>query len=281
VLYPSGPWREVEGVAADMPGSGPEEVEETRRPDSDLGRKLLQAPVQTLVPRIDSLRGSSAWLARSGFVGLLVGLAVLVVGALAWRREGRRPGAELVGAVCVAALASVLLAIACVKLKNRLPLQYFALAAWAWPLVCGALVDGLPARRRTLAACVLLVASATAGLGQALGAPREDLRGAVRLAVEKATASDAWLTAVLWQPEGYAHTTLFRVYAPEANVVEPQEVPGVLEEGGQRPVVIVTRKAPDTGFTNWPEWSPIQQGRKRIDATHLGEGISVYVWGRE
>jgi hypothetical protein len=268
---PSGLLRE--SVAADTIGSGPEAVGETRRAVTDEDRKLLQTPVQTLVPRMGSLRGTSAWLARVGFVGLLVGLAGLVGGALAGRRDCRRPGAELVGAVCVSALAAVVLAVVCAKLKNRLPLQYFTLSAWAWPLVYGALVDGLPARRRNLAACLVVAASATAGLGQALGAPREDLRTAVRLAVEKASARDAWLTAFLWQPQSYARTTLFRVYAPEANAVEPEAIPGVLEEGGERPVVIVTRCSPDTTF-----WGPLQEGRKRIEATHLGGGVSVYVW---
>jgi hypothetical protein len=278
LLHPSGPWREAE-VAANKPRSGAEVVEDTRRPDAELDVKLLQVPAQTLVPRIDSLGGSPAWLARAGFAGLLVGLAGLVGGALAGRREGRRPGAEVVGAVSVSALVSVVLAVACLRFKNRLPLQYFVLSAWAWPLVYAALVDGLPARLRALAACVLVAASATAGLGQALGAPREDLQGAVRFAVERATASGAWLTAVLWQTGAYARNTLFRVYAPEAHVVEPRAVPGVSEADGQRPVVVVTRNAPDKGPTNWGDWGPLQEGRKRIDAAHFDGRVSVYVWG--
>lgn len=280
-VHPSGPWREGQDVAADTTGFGSEELDDARRPVAELGQKPLQLPIQTLVPRMGSLRGTPAWLARGGLVGLLVGLAGLVGGALAGRREGRRPGAELVGAVGASVLATVLLAIACVQLKNRIPLQYFTLSAWAWPLVFGALVDGLPARRRTLAACFLVAASATAGLGQALGAPREDLRGAVRLAVAEATARDAWLTAVLWQPRSYAHTTLFRIYAADADAVEPEAVPGVDEAGGERPVVIVTRNAPDSGFTNWGGWGPLQVGRKRVAVTHLDEGVSVYVWARK
>jgi len=277
ILHP--PWREAEEVAADTKGLDAEAAQEMRHQDADLGQKLAQVPAQMLVPRIWSLHGAWAYLVLGGFVGLLVGLAGLVGGALAGRREGRRPGAELVGAVCVSALAAVALAVASVQLKSRLPLQYFALSAWAWPLVYGALVDGLPARRRTLAARVLVAASATAGLGQALGAPREDLQGAVRFAVEKATASDAWLTAILWQTGTYARNTLFQVYAPEAHVVEPGTVPGVLEADGQRPVVVVTRNAPDKGPTNWADWGPLQEGRKRIDAAHFEGRVSVYVWG--
>jgi hypothetical protein len=277
--HPTGPWREAASAAAEATDSGPVEVADARRGAAELRQKLLQLPAQTLVPRMGGLRGAPAWLAKAGFAVLFGALAVLAVGALAARREGRRPGAELVGTVLVALIASLALALACVKLKNRVPLQYFALTAWAWPLVFGALVDALPARRRAAAAAVLLAASATAGLGQALGAPREDLRGAVRLALEKAAASDAWITAVMWQPSFYARTTLFEVYAPEARFLEPGSVPSVLEEGGERPVVIVTRRAPDTGFTNWADWGPLQRGRKRIEATHFDGGVSVFVWG--
>ncbi len=239
-------------------------------------QKLAQVPVQTLVPRMGSLGGLPGWMARVSFGGLLVLGAFSLLCAVRGRRA---PPRELLGPLTAALVTSLLLAWVCVQYVNRIPLQYFVLSAWAWPLVFGALIDGVPAKRRALAAALLLAAGFLGGLGHALGAPREDLSGAVRHAVAEAEAKDAWLTAVLWQPNSFAHSTPYWVYAEDSDYVEPDEVPPVDGEGGRRPIVIVTRNAPDRGATNFEKWAPLRRGRERLTVTHFDGAISVYVYG--
>ncbi len=257
-----------------------------------LTKQLLQVPLNTLVPRIGSLHGFSAVLAHYGLLGLLaLVIAVTLYAASNWRdraRDGYRPSffTNRFAAVIFSTLvASVILAIVCVKLVNRMPLQYFALSAWSWPLVVGALVDAATPRGRALVAGLFVAAAATAGFGQATGAPRENLRDGVALAVREARERGAWLTAILWQPNYYAHTTAFQAYAPNAAFVEPEDVPPPPAPGGEREIVVLTRSAPDESPTNWEKWGPIvadsdrQTWRHRISVQHVDDSISVYVYG--
>ena len=239
-------------------------------------QKLLQVPAQTLVPRVDSLGGAHATVARVTLLGLLGLLTLLLAAALT--RERRAPERELVGTVLAATLSSALLALVCVRLINRIPLQYFVLAGWVWPLLFGALVQRLAPVLRRPATAALLLLSTAGGFAQALGEPRENLRRGVDVALEEARLRDAWLTSVMWQPEWYESGTVFRVYAPDSGWLEPEHVPKPDEEGGARTIVVLTRNAPDRGITNWRDWSPLRRGRERTALIHVDRTIAVYIY---
>lgn len=270
-------------------------------PDPGLGQLVaaafpeLRGDLLSIVPRmaVPSIGGLGAeagpWALRGAALlggALVLGIVLVLLRGGPARAAAPRPGTgDVVAGALVSALAAFLVVLAaCVVLWQRIPLQYFAVAAWSLPLFAGVVADRLPGSVSGNALAFLMAAgSAVAGAAHAGGTPREDLAGAVDAARREAEARGGIATAVLWQPETYAQCTLFRAYAPGFSCVEPSAI-GPSGGPGERPVVVVVRsaRAHSSLEEEWKRsdlWGRIPEGRRRIHEIRIDPRIVVYVLG--
>lgn len=253
-------------------------------------QKAAVVPVQTLVPMIGGL--GAPWAGAMRIATILL-LAASAVGGLCilWRIAKRTTPAappeawsgawSAAGVGVVAFLATTVL---CLVVWKRVPLQYFAVAAWAWPLGIALGVQCVPgAKLARLLTALVLFSGLMAGTCHVLGASREDTEAGVAAAVRAGAGRDAIYTAVLWQPDWYPHTLPFRyrgVHEADLDVREPGEIPAGDAPGGERPVIVVTRKTDPERFALRALWAPILRGRRLVETIPVDEATRVYVFER-
>jgi len=249
--------------------------------------KTAVIPLRTVVPRMGSLGGWHAWAARVGAVGFF-GTIVAAVGlGLARRRrweapaQGSADAGRIRAGVLGTSLASyALMMLACLWFWNRVPEQYFMIAAWGWPLLAGLLVDWMRTEPARNALALALVGTCLVmGIGHAFGLSREDTRGGVRTAVREG-GPDALYTCVLWQPPWYADALPLEVYAPGVDSCEPRDVPRASAPGGKRRVVVTTRSedhGPMLG-RDLRRWKTIYDGRELVKSIQVDESTWVHVF---
>lgn len=245
--------------------------------DQDL-LKVAVVPLRTVVPRMGSLGGGAAWGARAGalvFFGTVAALLWRLLRAPRRAQPARGEPAIVWGVLATSATAYALTILVCMWIWDRVPEQYFMIAAWGWPLLAGLLVDRLPdGRARRRAALALVLSCLVMGTSHALGASREDTRAGVRSALREG-GPEALYTCVLWQPPWYSDRLPLQVYAPLAASCEPKEVPRATDSGGARRVVVTTR------FPTWGKdparWSTIRAGRELVKTVQVDHVTWVHV----
>ena len=239
---------------------------------------------------IEALGGTAGKITKYGTLVLFPLLLLSFLwGGICWFRRGAPRTAALTGAVASGLIGFVLMVAASAILWNRIGLQYFSLAAWVWPLLMGVAVDAIPFRgARAAAAALILSAAFAAGTGHVMGKAREDVRTGVQTALEIGNALQAEngqspiYTAVLKQPPYFPNKILFQVYAPGVKAMEPKDVPPGWAEGGDRPVIVFSRKvSPEMNGPDRDYWHDIQNGRKLKDnGVRVDAATSVFVFCR-
>jgi hypothetical protein len=249
-------------------------------------RQVAALPARTLVPMIGGLGAPCAGPMRIA-VTLLLAAAGVGIAHVAWRLWKRTlpPGSGAVGSALLAgALGFVAVTALCLGVWKRVPLQYFAVAAWAWPMLLGFGVQCVSgARLARLTTALVLLAGLTAGACHALGASREDTEAGVVAAVQAGRDRNALYTAVLWQPDWYPHALPFRYRAPgvhdaDMDVREPAEIPPGDAPGGERDVIVVTRRTEPERHAFRELWVPILQGRHLAETLQIDAVTRVYVF---
>lgn len=249
-------------------------------------QKAAAIPAQTLVPMIGGLGAPFVGPMRIAVALLLaaVGIGVLHIVWRIWRRTTPVGSAAVWSALLVGAVGFIATTALCLVVWKRVPLQYFAVAAWAWPMLVGMGVQCVPGAKlaRLLNAIVLLSAMA-AGSCHVLGASRENTEAGVVAAIDAGRDRNAIYTAVLWQPDWYPHALPFRYRAPgvhdsDMDIREPQEIPAGDAPDGDRPVIVVTRKTEPEGYALRSLWAPIRRGRRLAETIHVDAATRVYVF---
>ena len=253
---------------------------EARLKPADL-LKAATIPLRTHMPMISMLGrpvSLPAEFAAQFFFGLvLVGFGFLLSGLARGRPP---PGGRRLWPVIAAGGATYLVCITiCLALWRGFPTQYYVIGAWILPLVGGALVESIEeARTRAIYATTLVTLSLVTGVCHVLGEARENVRGAVGVAVEAGRPIGAIYTAVLWQPTWYPHALPFEYYAPDVQRFEPNDVPPAVD-GERRPVVAITRQVSLTGDASMPEaWLSIRKGRRITRDVWIDHEIRVVVF---
>ncbi|MFT4840295.1 MAG: hypothetical protein ACJA0V_000317 [Planctomycetota bacterium] len=244
-------------------------------------------PMRMLVPVMAGLGEPSASLIRIAAALLFAAVGVLALSIA--RRAAQRSmpaGIEVMQAALLVSFVAYAMALAlCLILWKRVPLQYFMVASWGWPLFIGMGVHCM--RRDRLAkgvAGVVLLAGFVAGLCHAHGASREDIEAGVRAALSVGQGRDAVYSAVLMQPVHYPHVMPWKYSADAAttsglDVREPYEVPAGNAPGGQRPVIVVTRKSDPEGPRAIKRlWGSILVGRQLVETLEIDSATRVYVF---
>jgi hypothetical protein len=245
----------------------------------DLRPAVLALP-RLYVPMMASLGPEVARVVQTAaavfFGAVAAGLLTLARGLARGARAARpafRP--TLWGVLAAGAAAYGIVLFLCVYFWRRVPLQYFVVAAWAWPLAAAALVDAPAGRRgRAALAAVLVASSAVLGLGHELGRSREDLRAAVKLALEESDRRGALRTAMLWQPEWYPHLLPFMAYAPDAGAIPPKEIPRA-DGPDAKPVIVVSRRKLPY------DWEAIEGGRYLARTWQIDAATFVFLYEPE
>jgi hypothetical protein len=248
-------------------------------------RRHAAADLASAVPRMIAPMGAALGSVAGGIVRAATAVLCLVATmgaglALVRRlRTGRaRDSGGILPAVAVAVLIATMTGAACAWLWNRAPIQYFAGAAWAWPLALGAAVGAFPAGRpRRIAIGITGAAIIVAGLGHVAGRPRENIARGVAAALAKAHEKDAVVTAILRQPAHYSHLLPFTVFAPGAAALDPRDIPPATTAGARRVVVLARTSAPDDPRAARDLWDPLLAGRKVGETLRIDDAISVYV----
>lgn len=249
-------------------------------------QRAAAVPVRTLVPQIGGLGAPYAGLMRAAAALLFAAVGVGILYIL-WRiRERTLPvgSAAVWSALRVGALGFVAVTVLCLVVWKRVPLQYFAVAAWAWPLLVGLGVHCAPgARLARLSTALVLLSALAAGTCHVLGASREDTEAGVVAAVRAGLGRDALYTAVLWQPDWYPHTLPFRFRAPgvhdgDLDVREPEEIPPGDAPGGERTVIVVTRRTEPERYAFRELWAPILRERRLAQTLEIDAVTRVYVF---
>ncbi len=237
----------------------------------ELKGEIVEIIPRTLVPGSESLGKNSS---RFVLVGLgLVG-AVLTLG-LAHLVRRRKCFGPVFGLILVGVLAAGLVTFLCVVFWHRIPIQYFAVAAWIWPVLSGLVVDGIERKvRKNLALVLLLLGLSLAAIGETTGMPREQLQEASKRAQALAIGMNAHLTAVMRQPDHYDQIEVFRVYGGAFNSIPPDEVP----RSDGRPVIVLTRRtdlaSPDLKKSYARSLLSERKITQRMEA---GRGLCIYL----
>ncbi len=211
-----------------------------------LWKELLEAPVRSLIPAIDSLGTPWSGLALgAGFVFALVTACAAIVWC--WRRGrgeiARTPPLVFASLVFGAVLGALILAFS-VWGWHRIHVRYLTPAAVFWPVLFGEWFGALPAGRpRRWMIGLLAAATLALGIAEAGGASREDVRGVVAAArrLGAGAQSAPIYTALLRQPPRFEHVTPYLAYAEDLGAIEPAAVPARGEPGFDRPLVVITR----------------------------------------
>jgi len=130
---------------------------------------------------------------------------------------------------------------------------------------------------------LVLLSGLAAGTCHVLGASREDTEAGVAAAVRAGGERDAIYTAVLWQPDWYPHALPFRYRAPgvhdgDMDIREPAAIPAGDAPGGDRPVIVVTRKTDPEKYALHALWAPILRGRRLAQTLSVDDATRVYVF---
>ena len=262
--------------------AGAETAAEAPTSPSDLGLKAALVIPRTLIPAMDSLgAAASAHLRAAGWI--LLGLGLLgSLNLLRRPRDGVDRARVVTAALLVSGAGFVITTALCVSLWHRVPMQYFVVASWGWPLLVGLMLDAVPGRGRRVSAGLVIAAFLFAGIGQLRGESREDTERGVEVALQEGANRDAIYTAVLWQPAWYPHTLPWRFLDAEprtgpVEVLEPTDVPP--GDRSDRPVVVVTRKARPRGeHVLAGVWDSIERGRRLVKAVAVDPATRVYVY---
>lgn len=259
-----------------------EAAPETPALPADVTWKAALVLPRTLVPAMGLLGPSVAPTTKLA-TSILFSLIILGLFNNLWRyRRGTVDGNKALYAALLASGAGFAVTTAlCVVLWRRVPMQYFVVASWGWPLLVGLLVQAA-ARRRGRAAAAVIGVTLLCGVCQVLGAPREDTEGGVRAALARGSTRDAIYTAVLWQPPWYPHTLPWTYSTGDLrglplDVREPHDVP----DGDQssRAVVVVTRKARPQGMhVQAGVWDSIRRHRRLVEIVVIDGSTRVYVY---
>jgi hypothetical protein len=159
------------------------------------------------------------------------------------------------------------------------PLQYFVLMAWAWPLLLGLLIH--EAARRPVGRILmpaLLATTLILGTAHALGDSREDFRAGVAAARALGKEYDAVYTAILRQPLHYSHGVAYQVYAPDLQDYDPESVPST---GMDWPncVIVLTRSSGPDDPSSWGHlWRQIEAGRTLIRTVRIDSSVRIFVY---
>ncbi len=228
---------------------------------------------RTLVPGAESLLKPQSALVR---IGLFFSLLAMAIGVLTGLKRLRSVPRIFWGTALAAGCAAFPVGLLCVRFWHRIPIQYFVVLAWFWPLL-GALVMGwlvAPAWRKE-ALGILLTGLLLAGWAEATGAPRENLQEAVQRAVAMAEEEGAHLTAMMRQPRQYHHTELFKAYGIRGPVIEPQAVP----PADGRPVVVITRRLPlEIPGEGRRLALTVRSGRSLASHVKVGRAVGIYLF---
>jgi hypothetical protein len=271
---------------------------------------ILQAPIKLLVPQVRSLGTPWSGFAAAGAVALIAGIAGAVVAWLlrAIRRELLPVDRAIAMAFTFAGIALLLVPGMSVVSWARVSIRYLCVAAWLLPVVCCELLAAVRRRglRRALGA-LMIGGALVAGIGQAGGKTREDVRGATeaaRLAGADLLAADAsrppLYTALLSQPPRFEHGTPYLAYANDLDHAElklpahagprPPLVPARGEPGFDRPVVVITRRHLDLDTPEaldrairhgMAEIQRLRVGRKMVRRVPVDETMAVWVFSPE
>lgn len=260
----------------------------SRAPSSVWDQSLQAAviPARTLVPMIGGL-GAPRVVPMRIAVALLfaaVGVGVLHVVWRIWKRTTPVGSAAAWSALLVGAVGFVVTTVLCLVVWRRVPLQYFTVAAWAWPLLVGMGVQCVSgAKLARLLTAIVLLSSLAAGTCHVSGASREDTEAGVVAALGAGKDRNAIYTAVLRQPYWYPHVLPLRYCArgvrdTDMDVREPHEIPAVDAPGGDRPVIVVTRKTEPEGDAFRSMWDSIRRGRRLVQTLRVDAATRVYVF---
>lgn len=243
-----------------------------------LRAELLSLLPRTLLPsqtQLGPVAGKvaligAALLALSIFLGVTVRVA---------RRKALTAVPSLWAGLFASTLTAILLTAVSVVVWQRVALQYFTVAAMAWPILGALAAESLPVGRwRQALLGSLVLGTLIAGTAHVLGHPREDYRSAVSLARSTAKGSPSRLTAVLRQPDYYSDAIVYDLYGKDLQAVEPEAVPGA-EEGGGLPVVVITRAMPVSEAASNPKsWHKILSGRRLRSRARVGALLEVLVF---
>ena len=257
---------------ADEPGAEEKKARGTQPGLKELSDDILNVIPRTFAPGADSLGRSSGLVVKGATLFLLI-VSSLLFARLLLQRRGPP---EFWGAVFVASFTFVLVSILCVEFWRRVPIQYFALLAWIWPIVLSVTWDAFGAGplKNALLGLMLCALFAAAG-AEVMGEPREDLKGAINFAADLALDDGAHLTAIMRQPKQYRNSELFRVYLKKGSFVEPQDIP----QAGSRSVVVITRRLDLTRDEGPPAlMKNIRAGRFLAEEHRIGRAVSVWVF---
>lgn len=249
-------------------------------------QKAAEAPVRTLVPMIASLGPPCAAPMRIAVVFFFgaIGVGLLPLAGRVWKRTTPAGSGAVWSALLAGAVAFLVVSALCLFVWKRVPLQYFVVAAWAWPMLVGMGVQCVAsARLARLSTAIVLLAGMAAGACHVLGASRENTEAGVAAAVRAGRDRNALHTALLWQQDWYPHTLPYRYGAgggrdAPLDIREPQEIPAGDAPGGDRPVIAVTRWTEPERYAFHELWAPIRQGRRLAQTIQVDAATRVYVF---
>ena len=247
--------------------------------DHELDKAAVVLP-RTLVPMIGALGPVAGGVMKvaAGLLFIFVAVGSVCVARRVLGDRERAGNKAVWAALLTSGAAFVLTTLLCVGFWQRVPMQYYVVASWGWPLFLGLAVHCCGTRRGAARfAAGLLVAGLAAGLCQSVGDSREDTEAGVRAALE-VEAENPIYTAVLWQPPWYPHTTpwLYGDLPAGLDVREPRDVPG--GAAAEQTVVVVTRRSrPEDGGQD-ELWGPIIRERELRDVVEIDDVTRVYVY---
>ena len=243
--------------------------------------QIASGLARTAIPALDQL--GSPWSALTKLGGIAFLLALAMAGLTLFRRGTTPPPLRrgYLSSLGSGVLACGFLIALCVAMWGRIPVQYFAVGAWIWPLMVGGLIHAAERRGRGAGIFALLaVALILMGAGHSLGAPREDLRAGCRRALELGATSPVVYTAIMRQPEHYRQTTTYAVYGAGVRAVDPLEVPPVSATAAGTQVLVLSRStSPKDPKSSTPAlWRHIEKGRRLAEIIRIDHSVRIFVY---
>jgi hypothetical protein len=292
-------WIAEEGAAELAPDDGPSSLVDTLTPA--MLKATAQKPLQVLIPRIGALGTpfTETVVAAGAFGAAIVALAAIAVLIRLARRRASDDGAPTDGARLAIALGVLAFAAwaslswAQVYSWKRVVLRYDVVWAWVAPILLACVVAAAPGRFGAVLRRLLLVAVAFLGVGETFGAPFEELRPAVRVALETGARLDVddpsrppLFTSLLWQPRFFDPVLPFRVYAPDAAFRAPDLLPRPGDPEFSRPVVAVVHRYeriddPKADFGDDATVAGLRRGRKAVRSYRIDDRVRVVVFAPE
>ncbi len=253
-------------------------------------REFLEAPLRMFAPRINTLGSWRVPLAIGAMAGTLGAVAF---GSILWLRA-RSTSSERPFTSRVAAQAFVLLVILVpltgflsIRSWGRVGLQYYSIAAFAFPLVAAEVLASISnTKLRNTLAGFLLLCSLAGGVAQAFAVPREDMERGVDVVrqeiarVRTLGIGEPWISAVMRQPNIFEHRLAYSAYGADLNAVEPRELPVRGDPGFERPVILLVRRWDDFMNATTERQEAVRRlhdGRVVERQIKIDDAISVFV----